>query len=86
MKLRRFGDGEELASVEANAALDAFVLIDHVSGFFLARNRVNGAFFRAGPTTDAHPVENDVGDQFLTSTRRAPLLIQVRLILVAEIL
>ena len=77
-------DGVELADLAAGVALDAEVLVDHVELLLLAGDGAGRALLGAQPAAGAVAADV-VGDERLAAAGRAALLVDVRLVLVAEV-
>lgn len=76
-------DGVDGAHLLACAALDAFILADHVEFFDLAVDAGDGAVSGAFCAADAL-VSNKVGGQFLTDAGGTALFFDMRLVFFAE--
>ena len=76
-------DGVDGAHLLACAALDAFILADHVEFFDLAVNTGDGAVSGTFCATDAL-VGNKVRGQFLTDARGTAFFFDMRLVFFAE--
>ena len=79
-------DGVELADLAAGVALDAVGDVDDVRLLLLAADAARGALLGAERAAGAGLGVDVVGDQRLALAGRAALLVDVRLVLLAEVL
>ena len=73
------------ANFKTGAALCAFLPVNNMDPVFAAYNRLGRALFKASHTGLALIRVNMVRDQLFAGQSRAPLLLDVRLILISEV-